>query len=128
MITRKSNTVLGTGVLRHQFHGTYSALIGIAFRDVASARDALVTLRTICGGWLVGKTPRTLVWFGSSETLSVIKAKFVEYDLEIEPCGWKHCKTQCRGAEIDSTAHSVDVGPSFLIDIPVVPNEQIPLV
>jgi hypothetical protein len=110
------------GRLRHCFFGDYSAVVAL---DYGSQENSLAALPTLGEGWKPGKNVACLVWQGDSKALEALKEKLKAYSLAIDPCGWKHCKGQCKGAEIDSLAHSVDVGPAFTVDIlPGVPKEQ----
>jgi hypothetical protein len=121
------NTVKGVGILCHKFYGEYSAVIAMQFADEAMAKDAIKTLGT---PWKVGqKSANVLVWSGGRDALEDIKLKFKEsYGLKVVPCGMKHCKHQCKNAEIDNLNHSVDYGATFEIDVPIVPTEQMSLI
>jgi len=107
--------MLCTGKLRHCFFGTYTAIIGLRFNSLDDARSALSTLGE---GWELRESTNVLVWSGDGEALEAVKARFQGWRLAIDPCGWKHCKRQCRTEPIDSIAHSIDVGPSFTLDVP----------
>ncbi len=114
--------VTGKGTLVHRFWGTYSAGIGLEFSSPDHARDALATLGS---PWKVADgNARVLVAFVESDALNGIKAQFKVWGLTITPCGRKHCKGQCRKADIDNVNHSVDRGANFEVSIPTTPIEQ----
>lgn len=117
------------GRLRHSFHGIYACTISLIFDDESDAEGAKFTLGN---SWEFGQNTslkkRGLIWAGSSDELKDIKNIFKGFSLMIHPCGWRHCKKQCSGAEIDSLAHSVDVGPEFTLEIPsMVDSNQVEL-
>src|SRR5678810_820506 len=114
--------VTGNGLLVHHFWGTYFAGIVIEFPSEAHARDALKTLGE---PWKLGtKHTQCVVGSFESDALDNVKARFAKWGLTIRPCGFKHCKGQCKNAAIDNVNHSVDHGAAFEVRIPVVPAEQ----
>lgn len=113
--------VKASGVLRHCFFGSYTAIIVLRFADKASANDALVTLGN---QWKMEHNETHLVWKGDTKELTTLKNKLRAFGLRIQPCGMHRCRTQCQDAEIDNINHSVDYGALFEIDIPTVPAEQ----
>ena len=115
-------TVTAKGTLVHRFWGTYSAGIGLEFASEAHAEDAL---RTLGAPWKVATgSTRVLVVFIESEALGAIKEQFKGWGLTITPCGFHHCKHQCKDSEIDNVNHSVDRGANFEVVIPTQPVEQ----
>lgn len=118
--------VKAEGCLFHHFHGEYSSTVALAFANESEARSALSTLGS---GWKVGqKNANILVWSGTSEELEILKKDLDEKFLRKNfPCGWKHCKGQCKKAPIDNINHSVDRGASFEVEIECPPEEQLTL-
>jgi hypothetical protein len=112
-----------SGRLRHCFHGEYSAIVALEFDSKEDARAARPSLGD---DWKVStQHPGVLRWEGNSEALKALKILLARFGYETRPCGWNHCKDQCQRAEVDSLAHSIDVGPSFTVDVPPgVPEEQ----
>lgn len=108
--------VNGRGCLRHRFWSEYSAMVGIQFSDAPSAADAL---RVLGPPW--HQADDHLLWTGSEEALTAMEARIAPY-LTVSPCG----RTECRGKvhSIASLAHSIDYGPMFTVEIPIVPIEQ----
>jgi hypothetical protein len=104
--------VTAKGILRHMFHGTYSACIALQFADAASARDSLGQLGM---GWNVGEkyghqNAGILIWTGNSAELAVCKQVLISLGAD--------------GEKIDSIKYSIDYGEAFEITCQVVPQEQ----
>jgi hypothetical protein len=121
------NTVKAVGVYQHHFYGEYLGTIVLRFTDEQCAADALKTLNgskvELNQFWLLGKkSGNVLCWTGN--TIELMKDRFKTFNLRILPCGSLHCSDQCKNAEIDNVNHSVDLGATFEIDIPIVPAEQ----
>jgi len=85
------------GRLRHRFWGTYSAAIGLMFRDAA---DASACLPMLGDGWHVSPTqPAALVWSGDSKALDACIETLVRFG--------------ARREAIASLAKSIDYGEPF---------------
>ncbi len=105
--------VKARGRLMHQFHGTYTAVVGLVFDTPEDAHAAHTRLGDT---WVPSHgNPKALVWQGGDESLEQVKQALAH--ATIDPCGWKHCRGQCKRAPIDSIAHSVDYGPSFTVEL-----------
>ncbi len=120
-------TIKAKGGLRHRFHGEYSAVVGFVFEDWAAATQAQAIFCGVAGKWVPATKPNALVWIGDSTELDSLKAELAKHKLVIPPCGSRHCKSQCKDAEIDSVNHSIDYGPAFTLEIEVVASEQLSL-
>jgi hypothetical protein len=113
-----------TGFLKHYFHGDYCCSIGLTFECPESAEAALALLP----GWTQGeKNQHILVTTIDSAELDKFKAKAKKWGLEIKPCGREDCDGQCKGEEIDGVPHSIDYGPTFTLDVPAEPLNQMHL-
>jgi hypothetical protein len=99
------------------FHGTYTARIVLAFADAAAAAAGLAAIEANgCSAFgTAASEPRAIVGTLDSAALAAFKDAWC-HAITIAPCGWRHCKRQCKTAAIDSLAHSVDVGPVFTLD------------
>lgn len=110
-------TVKAVGKLRHAFHGEYFAALGLEF---STEQHAHLALKTLGPDWKLGqKQPKALIWVGGGDKLSELKERLKGFGITIRPCGMKRCRGQCKKAEIDSLAHSIDYGPWFEVQIPV---------
>lgn len=101
------------GLLRHIFHGTeICAVVRLVFEDEESAER----IEPLLPGWTrQGKAIGAAL---TREQLNAFKERLPGWDIQIEECGYRHCKHKCRNAEIDSMAHSTDFGPTFTVEIP----------
>ena len=98
-----------SGQLRHQFFGTYSAVIGLVFDDEYSATQALPKLGS---NWkLADKNKKALIWVGNSEELKSCKTVLGSFGADIK--------------KIDSIAKSIDFGEPFSIAVEIIPKEQL---
>lgn len=112
--------VKAKGILRHQFFGSYSAVIALEFSNEGDAKDALETL---VGNWKEGnKHNHILVCVVDSEGIEQFKAK---YNPKCFPCEWRHCKGKVH--DIDGVDHSIDVGSPFEVSIEVANKNQLKL-
>ena len=116
--------IKATGHYQHDFTGSnLSGAIGLSFATEEEARDAHSVLGV---EWKISpRAPKILVIGCTHENMPEIKAKLKGIGLTISPCGWRHCHGQCKDAEIDNLAHSIDYGATFTVEIPrPVPLEQ----
>ena len=95
------------GKLRHQFHGTYAAIIALGFNSEYEAQESLSKLGK---GWFIGKNPKALVWCGNSEALEECKSVLGSFGADVK--------------KIDSIASSIDYGEDFEIVVDIVAEEQ----
>lgn len=98
------------GQLRHQFFGTYSAVIALVFQDAYQANQVLPLLGS---GWKVGSKPQALVWMGNGEELEGCKEVLGSFGADTD--------------KIDSCAKSIDYGEPFTVEIEITPEEQMSL-
>lgn len=98
-------------------------MVGLRFDTAAIAAAAVEKLP----GFKVGKDPTVIVAAFTSKTLDEFKATISKWNLQITPCGFHHCKTQCRDAEIDNMNHSIGFGASLTMDVPVEHPDQMTL-
>jgi hypothetical protein len=90
------------GLLRHRFWGTYSAAIGLEFKDEVMAKAALRVLGA--ADWKVGdKVKKCLVWVG--EDTDQVTEVLVSFGADAN--------------KIHSIAKSIDHGEFFTVSIPV---------
>jgi hypothetical protein len=108
----KMTSVHANGILRHCFFGTYTAVIGLTFESETHKQDAK---KVLGNSWSdeSAKRKNILVWSGTSEELDEVKKVLVKYGADEK--------------KIDSIAKSIDYGEPFEVNIPIVPNEQLPL-
>jgi hypothetical protein len=106
-------TLTARGQLLHHFHGDYSATVLIVFDSPEDAALAHARLPQ-ADKWKPGRDAKALIWRGGREALDTLKASL---HVEITPCGFSHCRTQCKHAEIDGVPHSIDSGPVFRLSI-----------
>ena len=92
------------GILRHRFHGSYSAVIGLMFDSAENAKMALSHL----SGWEIGKDNRALIWIGDSEALEECKKVLASFGADAK--------------KIDSIAKSIDFGEPFTCEFPYPAN------
>ncbi len=111
-------TIRGEGRLRHHFWGDYFATIAIAFKDAASANDAL----PLFPGFKPGKDPSALVFHGGGEAFETAKASIKK--VRVPLLNSKQAALFPIDDPIDSVSRSVDLGPIFEIEIEVTPAEQ----
>ena len=91
-----------SGLLRHRFWGTYSAVIGLEFQDEMMAKAALRVLGA--ADWKMGdKVKKCLVWVG--EDTDQVTEVLVSFGAD--------------ASKIHSIAKSIDYGESFTVSIPV---------
>jgi hypothetical protein len=97
------------GILRHQFFGTYSAVIALEFQDTYQAKESLTKLGN---GWNISqKNDNVLVWAGNSEELDVCKDVLTSFGADYD--------------KIDSVAKSIDYGEPFQVIIPIDNKDQL---
>jgi sugar phosphate isomerase/epimerase len=108
--------ITARGMLRHYFHGNYSATVALMFD---SPEEAAAALPRLGEGWeIIAGSPATCIWQGGTDALKAVKAKFASEGFKLTvDCGLSSCKGKCRDASIDSLAHSVDFGPPFEVEI-----------
>jgi hypothetical protein len=91
-----------SGLLRHRFWGTYSAAIGLEFKDEVMAKAALRVLGA--ADWKVGeKSAKCLVWVG--EDTDHVTEVLVSFGADAN--------------KVHSIAKSLDHGEFFTVSIPV---------
>lgn len=101
--------VKAKGQLRHQFFGTYSAVIALCFDDGNCASEALPKLGA---GWYQSeKNSAALVWTGNFEELEACKAVLGSFGADVK--------------KIDSIAKNIDYGETFAIVVEIIPREQL---
>jgi hypothetical protein len=94
--------VKGHGLLRHRFHGTYSATIGLHFERTADATHAL---RYLGPGWKFSPHDACdLVWFGGGEPLDRCTDILARYGADPKA--------------VRSLRTSVDFGEPFTVTLP----------
>lgn len=108
--------MIAKGLLRHRFHGTYSAIVLLAFETPEAASAAHPVLGAL---FEVTSQPRVLCAVMTAEGLEAFKAQHASR-LAIEPCTYRHCHPRsktpegpCKARDIDALTHSVDNGPRF---------------
>jgi hypothetical protein len=111
-------TIRGEGRLRHHFWGDYFATIAIAFKDAASANDAL----RLFPGFKPGKDPSALVFHGGGEAFETAKAAITKVRVALSDS--KRAAMFPIDDPIDSVSRSIDVGPIFEVEVEVAPAEQ----
>lgn len=102
--------VKANGQLRHQFFGTYSAVIALGFDDEYQASKVLPLLGS---GWKVGSKPYILSWHGDADELDTCKEVLGSFGAD--------------KSKIDSCAKSIDFGEKFTIEVEIAPQEQLSL-
>lgn len=89
------------GLLRHRFHGTYSAVIVLGFD---SPEDVVQALPLLPGFERHPKEPRALMWAGQRDALNETKAVLGTFGADVR--------------KIDSIARSIDHGEPFEVTFP----------
>ena len=93
--------MIGRGLLRHRFHGTYTAVLILGFDTPEAAAAAL----PIVGApFEVSTEPRALVAVFTSEALDTFKVQHAAR-IAILPCGFRHCSrtlSRCKATAIDA--------------------------
>jgi hypothetical protein len=99
--------VKARGQLRHRFHGTYSAVIGLVFEFglvFESAQDANEARQVLGDEWQPGKDrPDALLWVGDSDALERVSDALEAHGADRK--------------KIASIAKSIDFGEPFEIDV-----------
>jgi len=114
------------GRLRHFFRGSYSAGVVLVFESAIAADAAAIIMGE---PWKRSAKAHAIGWHGDSVALDALKVRLKSegFALAIDPCGWGHCRDKCADAEIDSLAHSVDVGPVFTLVMECADPRQVSL-
>jgi hypothetical protein len=102
-----SHSIKARGLLRHRFHGEYSAVIALGFANGKDASDARIMIGE--DSWEIAADPRGLIWQGNSNDLAVVTEQLVSFGAERD--------------KIASVAKSIDFGERFEITIPDVPDD-----
>lgn len=111
--------MIARGLLRHRFHGSYTAVLVLAF-EIHEA--AIAGLAIVGAPFALSSDPRAIVGVLTSDMLDAFKAAHAAR-ITIDPCNYRHCHPRakgtsgpCKGRAIDALTHSIDVGPAFTFD------------